>query len=71
MKGIDDGTGARHMASKRIVVPCAPLEDDVSLRIQFLDHAASHQGRGVAAGHDLAHVHLAHVITELQDISVR
>src|SRR5437667_12601010 len=52
------------------MVPRAPLENDIPLRIQFLKNRSRNQGGGVAVGNHLAHINFAQVIAYLQDVAV-
>ena len=57
-------------AGEWVVVPRAPLENNVPLGVQLLKNCARNQGGGIAVGHDLAHINLAQVITQLQDVAI-
>ena len=52
------------------MVEAAPLEGHVAALVEFLYAASHHGGVCMTAGHDLAHVHLALLVDEEEDVPI-
>ena len=70
METLNRGVRGDNVGFKSVIVPGAPLEDNISLAIQLLNNRAGYTRSGMPTRHDLAQIQFAEIIPKLKRVSI-